>query len=252
MLVRREEYLELKLAATERARAELTEALAQVRSTVREAGLDVPRRRRARRGDRCCPPAVIVVVLDTNTLVSGLGWSGPPAQILDAVPAGQLVLASSPAPLAELERVLAYPKLARVFPDPEGLVSRLRTVVDLVEPTFELALVADEPDNRVLEAAVAVPADAVVTGDGGPARPRPTRRHPGLLSGSVRRVVVPGALIAPRPRDSAQPGGRLRFRARCAREGALNGASRDVTKNYRCSPDGWTRLRALALFGLCS
>jgi putative PIN family toxin of toxin-antitoxin system len=110
---------------------------------------------------------VIVVVADTNTLVSGLGWSGPPAQIVEAVLAGQLVLASSPALLAELERVLAYPKLARVFPDPEGLVARLRTVVDLVQPTFELAVVADEPDNRVLEAAVAVRADAIVTGDGG-------------------------------------------------------------------------------------
>jgi prevent-host-death family protein len=41
VLVSREEYLELKLAATERARAELTEALAQARSTVSEAGLDV-------------------------------------------------------------------------------------------------------------------------------------------------------------------------------------------------------------------
>jgi prevent-host-death family protein len=41
VLVSREEYLELKLAATERARAELTDALAQARSTVREAGLDV-------------------------------------------------------------------------------------------------------------------------------------------------------------------------------------------------------------------
>lgn len=41
VLVSREEYLQLKLAATERARAELGEALAQARSTVREAGLDV-------------------------------------------------------------------------------------------------------------------------------------------------------------------------------------------------------------------
>ena len=109
---------------------------------------------------------MIVVVLDTNTLVSGLGSSGPPAQILDAVLAGQLVLASSPALLAELERVLAYPKLARVFLEPDRLISRLRAVVDLVEPTVRLAVVADEPDNRVLEAAVAVRADAVVTGDG--------------------------------------------------------------------------------------
>jgi putative PIN family toxin of toxin-antitoxin system len=109
----------------------------------------------------------VIVVVDTNTLVSGLGWSGPAAQILDAALAGRLVLVSSPALLAELGRVLAYPKLARVFPDPEGLVARLRTVVELVEPAFELAVVAEEPDNRVLEAAVAVRADAIVTGDAG-------------------------------------------------------------------------------------
>jgi prevent-host-death family protein len=41
VLVSREEYQELKLAATERAREELSGALAQARSTVREAGLDV-------------------------------------------------------------------------------------------------------------------------------------------------------------------------------------------------------------------
>jgi len=41
VLVSREEYLELKHAATERARAELAQAPAQARSTVSEAGLDV-------------------------------------------------------------------------------------------------------------------------------------------------------------------------------------------------------------------
>lgn len=81
--------------------------------------------------------------------------------------AGELVLASTPALLAELERVLACPKLARVFPEPDRLISRFRAVLDLVEPTVRLAVVADEPDNRVLETAVAVRADAVVTGDGG-------------------------------------------------------------------------------------
>jgi putative PIN family toxin of toxin-antitoxin system len=71
-----------------------------------------------------------------------------------------------PALLAELERVLAYPKLARVFPEADRLISRLRAVVDLVEPTVRLAVVADEPDNRVLEAAVAGRADAVGEGWG--------------------------------------------------------------------------------------
>jgi len=110
---------------------------------------------------------VIAVVLDTNTLVSGFGWSGPPSVIVDAVLAGELLLVSSPPLLAELERVLAYPKLARVFSDPGGIVGPIRSVADLVEPASTLAIVADEPDNRVLEAAIEARVDAVVTGDGG-------------------------------------------------------------------------------------
>lgn len=54
-------------------------------------------------------------VLDTNVLVSGLGWPGPPATILDAASDGRLVLVTSAPLLAELRRVLAYPKLAKVI-----------------------------------------------------------------------------------------------------------------------------------------
>ncbi|MDA8301781.1 MAG: hypothetical protein M0005_09600, partial [Actinomycetota bacterium] len=41
----------------------------------------------------------------------------------------------------------------------------VRSIADVVEPTSTLAAVADEPDNRVLEAAVEAGVDAVVTGD---------------------------------------------------------------------------------------
>ncbi len=87
--------------------------------------------------------------------------------IIDAVLAGQLLLVSSPPLLAELERVLSYPKLAGVFPDPAGIAGSIRIVANMVEPAFTLAVVADEPDNRVLEAAVEARADAIVTSDGG-------------------------------------------------------------------------------------
>jgi putative PIN family toxin of toxin-antitoxin system len=57
-------------------------------------------------------------VLDTNVLVSGLGWSGPSARIVDAVLVGRCTLITSAPLLDELRRVLAYPKLAAVFPEP--------------------------------------------------------------------------------------------------------------------------------------
>lgn len=108
---------------------------------------------------------MIVVVLDTNTLVSGFGWSGPPSLIVDAVLAGDLLLVSSPPLLNELDRVLRYSKLAKVFPDPAEIIDRLWAVADIVEPGMTLNVVADEPDNRVLEAAVEARVDAIVSGD---------------------------------------------------------------------------------------
>jgi putative PIN family toxin of toxin-antitoxin system len=110
---------------------------------------------------------VIVVVLDPNTLVSGFGWSGPPSVIVDAVLAGELLLVSSVALLDELDRVLRYPKLAAVFPDPAGIIERVRAIAEVVEPGTTLNIVADEPDNRILEAAAEARVDAIVSGDAG-------------------------------------------------------------------------------------
>lgn len=110
---------------------------------------------------------MIVVVLDTNTLVSGFGWSGASSVIVDTVLVGEVLLVSSPPLLYELDRVLRYPKLAAVFANPDLIMERVRTVVDIVEPSIPLSVVADEPDNRVLEAAAEARVDAIVSGDAG-------------------------------------------------------------------------------------
>ncbi len=104
-------------------------------------------------------------VLDTNVLVSGLGWSGPPAAILDAVSDGRMVLITSAPLLDELRRVLAYPKLAKVVGDAAGLADIIEASSVVVEPDRVLAVVNDESDNRVLEAAAAAAADYIVSGD---------------------------------------------------------------------------------------
>lgn len=51
------------------------------------------------------------VVPDTNTLVSGLIWSGPPRQMLDQGIAAGWRFFTSATLLAELERVLRYDRL---------------------------------------------------------------------------------------------------------------------------------------------
>ena len=105
------------------------------------------------------------VVLDSNVIVSGLGWSGPPARILDAALDGQLVLVTSPPLLAELRRVLGYPKLAKVLGGAQQLVDLVEASSVVVLPTRVIAAVSDESDNRVLEAAVEGAADYIVSGD---------------------------------------------------------------------------------------
>jgi uncharacterized protein len=104
-------------------------------------------------------------VLDTNVLVSGLGWGGLPAAILDAVSDGRVVLITSAPLLDELRRVLAYPKLAKVVGDAAGLADIIAASSVVVEPDRVLAVVNDESDNRVLEAAAAAAADYIVSGD---------------------------------------------------------------------------------------
>jgi uncharacterized protein len=105
------------------------------------------------------------LVIDTNTLVSGFGWGGPPGQVVDAVLSGRATLVTSPALLAELARVLAYPKLAAVFGDPAAITVAVAVAVDPGRTPERVSVLADEPDNRVLEAAAAGQADLIVTGD---------------------------------------------------------------------------------------
>ena len=72
------------------------------------------------------------IVADTNTLVSGFGWGGPPGQVVDTVLSGQVTLVISPALLGERARVLAYPKLAAVFDDSAVLVAAVAEAADIV------------------------------------------------------------------------------------------------------------------------
>ena len=105
------------------------------------------------------------IVADTNTLVSGFGWGGAPGLVVDAILAGRLTLVISPPLREELDRVLRYPKLAAVFPEPERITALLTAIAEPVEPARQLAVLADEPYNRVLEAALAGQAEVIVTGD---------------------------------------------------------------------------------------
>ncbi|HSW82376.1 MAG TPA: putative toxin-antitoxin system toxin component, PIN family [Usitatibacter sp.] len=105
------------------------------------------------------------VVFDSNVYVSAFAIPGGVAQqALEAAMEGAFELALSRPILAEVLGVLAR-KFAR---DPDE-VSRaallLSSLAEFVAPSRRVQVLADEPDNRVLECASAAGADVIVTGD---------------------------------------------------------------------------------------
>ena len=111
------------------------------------------------------------LVVDTNTLISGSLWQGPPARLLSAALAGQAQLFLSLPLLLELQETLQHPKFAQRLAGrgetAETLAVRFRAacleaIPARITPPAELR---DPDDVHVLACAVAAEADAIVTGD---------------------------------------------------------------------------------------
>jgi putative PIN family toxin of toxin-antitoxin system len=110
------------------------------------------------------------VVIDTNVIVSGLiSQSSAPGHILHAAVTGRFRWIVSAALMSELERVLGYTKVRRAIrktdEDTDQFLRDVSSLASHVLTAQELHILADEPGNRVLEAAVAGGADYIVTGD---------------------------------------------------------------------------------------
>jgi hypothetical protein len=113
---------------------------------------------------------VIRAVLDTNLLISYLLTHRPPiATLIDHhLARDDIVLVTAPELLAELDRVLTYPKLQRYYTDEErtrfvALVMALGEVVDLPETIPRIC--RDPDDDRLIACAVVGEADVIVSGD---------------------------------------------------------------------------------------
>jgi uncharacterized protein len=65
------------------------------------------------------------VVLDTNTVISGLFWKGAPRQVLDLARSGVIALFTSPELLAELADVLGREKFAKRLEQAQVTVDEL-------------------------------------------------------------------------------------------------------------------------------
>jgi uncharacterized protein len=110
------------------------------------------------------------LVLDTNVVVSALLWGGPPRYLRNLALDGQVVLVSSAALLAELRRILNYPRLAKrlvqLDTSAAELVQQYQAIVTLVHPLDVPRVVPNDiDDDHVVAAAVAGQVEVIVSGD---------------------------------------------------------------------------------------
>jgi len=105
------------------------------------------------------------VVFDTNILVSALVFPGGQGDVaLRRIIAGTDQLVMSRAILDELLDVLSR-KFARDAEELAHVAVFVSELALIVAPRRRLRVVQDEPDNRILECALAGRVEAIVTGD---------------------------------------------------------------------------------------
>lgn len=105
------------------------------------------------------------VIFDTNILVSAFEFpNGRAALVLLNIRSERDLMFISHPIIKELLRVLSD-KFGRTEAELEGIRAFIQQFGRLVAPTETVHVLADEPDNRILECAVAANADIIVTGD---------------------------------------------------------------------------------------
>ncbi len=110
------------------------------------------------------------IVLDTNTVISGLLWKGAPRQILDLARSGSLTLFTSPELLAELANVLERKKfsarLALAETNVDELVYGYAALAQTIRPAKIKPMIKVDPDDdKVLACAKAAKAEVITSGD---------------------------------------------------------------------------------------
>ena len=111
------------------------------------------------------------VVLDANVFVSALlSPSSKPAEIIEMIQRGEILLVVSPQIIAEIESVLFYPRIRKRIPfrpvEIRDFVRHLESISFVTSGELEVDfIVADPDDNIYLACAYEGTADFIVSGD---------------------------------------------------------------------------------------
>ncbi len=106
------------------------------------------------------------VVLDSNVIISGFLFGGPPARLLEHALHDSVQACTSLPILDEVRDVLQRPKFGLTSDQALTLVEELHDLCEIVAPRRRINVVtADPDDNAILECADAARATLVVSGD---------------------------------------------------------------------------------------
>lgn len=106
------------------------------------------------------------VFLDTNILISALGWEGKPKAIFDKCLHGELELITSPYQIDELKRVMDYPKFNFTEEQKARFISIILAIAVMVEIPGKVKVITEDPeDDAMLETAIVGNVDYLISGD---------------------------------------------------------------------------------------
>ncbi|HOV80642.1 MAG TPA: putative toxin-antitoxin system toxin component, PIN family [Bacillota bacterium] len=104
--------------------------------------------------------------VDTNVLVSALGWNGAEAAVIEMVLESKLELCLSAQILCEFYKVVKYPKFGFTEEEIDGFIGRLLPNALLVKTTQNINVIDSDPDdNKIIECAIAGESSHIISGD---------------------------------------------------------------------------------------
>lgn len=97
-------------------------------------------------------------------------WGGKPAELIKAAEDNRVIILTSEEIVAEISRVLTYPKLKKTYQAEglchEDLIETILKIGKFVKVTKKVNVVQEHPaDDKFIECAVAGEADYLVSGD---------------------------------------------------------------------------------------
>ena len=106
------------------------------------------------------------IVIDTNNLISALGWEGKSKELFRQVIDKKYDLNISIKQIEELKEVMNYPKFSFTEEQKAMFLEILFEIANVVKTKISLNVIKEDPDDNVLlECAVEANADYIISGD---------------------------------------------------------------------------------------